>query len=31
MIICTLFKEINVSRGYDMEIMINGSYEQFVA
>ena len=31
MIICTLFKEINVGRGYDIEILMNGSYEQFVA
>ena len=31
MIICTLFKEINVGRGYDIEILMDGSYEQFVA
>lgn len=31
MIICTLFKEINVGRGYEIEILMNGSYEQFVA
>ena len=31
MIICTLFKEINVGRGYEVEILMNGSYEQFVA
>ena len=31
MIICTLFKEINVGKGYEIEILMNGSYEQFVA
>ena len=31
MIICTLFKEINVGKGYEIEILMNSSYEQFVA
>lgn len=31
MIICTLFKEINVGRGYEIEILMDSSYEQFVA
>ena len=31
MIICTLFMEINVGKGYEIEILMNGSYEQFVA
>ena len=31
MIIGTLFKEINIGKGYEIEILMNGSYEQFVA
>lgn len=30
MIICTLFKEINIGRGYKTEILIDSSYKQFL-
>ena len=31
MIICQLIKEINVSRGYELDIVLDLSYEQFLA
>ena len=30
MIICTLFKEITVGKGYKIEILMDSSYEQFL-
>lgn len=31
MIICTLFKEITVGKGYKIEILMDSSYQQFIA
>ena len=31
MIVCQLVKEINVSRGYKMDIVLDLNYEQFLA
>ena len=31
MILCTLFKEITIGRGYKIELLMDNSYEQFIA
>ena len=31
MILCTLFKEITIGKGYKIEILMDNSYEQFIA
>ena len=31
MIICTLFREITIAKGYKIEILMDGSYEQFIS
>ena len=31
MILCTVFKEINVSKGYKIEILLDSTYKQFIA
>ncbi len=31
MILCTLFKEITIGKGYKIELLLDNSYEQFIA
>lgn len=31
MILCTLFKEITIGKGYKIELLMDNSYEQFIA
>lgn len=31
MILCTLFKEISVGKGYRIEVLLDNSYQQFIA